>query len=102
MTVRPCLGCGALTSNGSRCADCQAQLRAMQERRRGTRQARGYDDDWLRVSRAAIAAQPWCSACLATDDLTADHIIPLSRGGQSDAGNIQVLCRACNSRKRER
>lgn len=32
-------------------------------------------------------------------DLTIDHVIPRSRGGTDDLGNLQTLCRTCNSRK---
>lgn len=40
-----------------------------------------------------------CRQCKATEDLTVDHIIPLVRGGAHDEGNLQTLCRPCNSRK---
>ena len=34
----------------------------------------------------------------AADDLTADHVDEVSHGGAPD-GELQVLCRSCNSRK---
>ena len=34
--------------------------------------------------------------------LTIDHIVPLSKGGAHDFGNIQPLCRPCNERKQAR
>lgn len=40
-----------------------------------------------------------CLACQATEDLTIDHIVPLSRGGQHAAENVQPLCSTCNKRK---
>jgi hypothetical protein len=40
-----------------------------------------------------------CEQCGSQDDLTIDHIIPLSRGGSDDLDNLHLLCRACNSRK---
>jgi 5-methylcytosine-specific restriction endonuclease McrA len=40
-----------------------------------------------------------CLACGSDGSLTADHVVPLSRGGRGDIGNIQPLCQPCNSRK---
>jgi 5-methylcytosine-specific restriction endonuclease McrA len=31
--------------------------------------------------------------------LEADHIIPLSRGGETELSNLQTLCKVCNRRK---
>ncbi|WP_370384812.1 HNH endonuclease [Catenulispora sp. GAS73] len=31
--------------------------------------------------------------------LTVDHIIPRAAGGSDERGNLQVLCRVCNSTK---
>ncbi len=41
-----------------------------------------------------------CPACKESKLLTADHIIPLSRGGSNYINNIQPLCLSCNSKKR--
>lgn len=40
-----------------------------------------------------------CVECEAPEDLTVDHIVPISRGGGNDPSNLRVLCRPCNSRK---
>ncbi|AUR98120.1 HNH endonuclease [Vibrio phage 1.247.A._10N.261.54.E12] len=40
-----------------------------------------------------------CLKCNSVDDLTIDHIIPVSRGGNNHHSNLQVLCRSCNSIK---
>jgi hypothetical protein len=43
-----------------------------------------------------------CQECGSTDDIEYDHKHPVSKGGTSEEGNIQLLCRPCNRRKRVR
>lgn len=43
-----------------------------------------------------------CVRCGATDDLSLDHIVPVSRGGKNDYENLQTMCRPCNVRKGNR
>lgn len=48
------------------------------------------------------AANHQCAWCKSTERLEIDHIIPISRGGNGDRSNLQVLCRRCNRSKRTR
>jgi 5-methylcytosine-specific restriction endonuclease McrA len=40
-----------------------------------------------------------CTDCGTTENITIDHIHPISRGGKNNKNNIQPLCRKCNSTK---
>lgn len=42
-----------------------------------------------------------CVACGSTEKITADHIIPVARGGEHSESNLQPLCGSCNSSKRD-
>lgn len=59
----------------------------------------------LRPTRANILLrdEDTCQYCgRHTRELTLDHIIPRSRGGQSTWENLVACCRACNGRKGNR
>lgn len=44
-----------------------------------------------------------CRYCGAIDpSLAIDHVIPFSRGGTKDLGNLVAACKSCNSRKKDR
>lgn len=43
-----------------------------------------------------------CFICGSTEKITADHIIPIARGGVHSIGNLQPLCASCNSKKGKR
>jgi 5-methylcytosine-specific restriction endonuclease McrA len=43
-----------------------------------------------------------CAICGNTDNVTADHVMPLSRGGRHSIGNLQPLCKPCNSSKKDK
>ena len=41
----------------------------------------------------------FCQKCGTKEDLTVDHIVPLSRGGENELSNLQLLCRHHNQAK---
>jgi 5-methylcytosine-specific restriction endonuclease McrA len=52
---------------------------------------------------AELAASGYsCRACGNKQELTPDHVIPLSSGGANEDYNIQVLCFRCNSSKQKK
>ncbi len=44
----------------------------------------------------------YCGGHFADGDLTVEHILPVSRGGQHDWTNVVTACRSCNTRKGSR
>lgn len=43
-----------------------------------------------------------CQRCGSRRRLTVDHIVPRSKGGRAERGNLQTLCRTCNCQKGDR
>jgi 5-methylcytosine-specific restriction endonuclease McrA len=74
--------------------------RAERARRRAA--AFGYggphftDEEWPAVLERFGGA---CLACGSTEDLSVDHVVPLSLGGSNTIENVQPLCIVCNCLK---
>jgi 5-methylcytosine-specific restriction endonuclease McrA len=76
-------------------------LRASHERRARERNAFGSftRSEWVTLLDAYSHT---CLSCLKSDPevkLTADHVVPLVKGGSNTIDNIQPLCGPCNSSK---
>jgi 5-methylcytosine-specific restriction endonuclease McrA len=42
----------------------------------------------------------YCGKTFSPDELTMDHVIPLSRGGSSEKINLVPCCKECNNKKK--
>lgn len=96
-------------------SDPQAVLRYNREwRQRNLERARAYVRLSTHRRRAAtggekLRAEDWfallerfdhrCAYCGSTEDLCADHRVPLARGGSNSVANLLPACRSCNSKK---
>ena len=112
---------------GRWCSECQkaygrerrrgggARIKALDRRnyrRNGdhNREAAKLRAHMRRVAGGAFTAEEWrnlcsrydgrCVACGALGALTIDHVVPVSWGGTNNIENIQPLCWACNSAKK--
>ena len=99
--LRPCLtaGCPALTSQ-SRCAEHQRTKDRARNAARADAMAFYSTGRWRRLSTEVVSAVR-CHWCGATDKrLVADHVRPVSRGGEPfDPSNLVASCYSCNRRR---
>lgn len=42
----------------------------------------------------------YCLTPISRERVTMDHVVPISRGGRSTAGNLVPACKTCNEQKR--
>jgi 5-methylcytosine-specific restriction protein A len=101
--LKPCSqpSCGRLVKSGK----CDLHKKN-DDRVRGTRTERGYNNRWLKARETYLRRSPLCVKCKEAGRLTpariVDHIIP--HNGDQDLfwdseNNWQSLCRSCHSRK---
>ena len=96
---RPCLECGTPTE-GSRCPAHRLPKRrspsALAARKHPERARRkAVVDAW--IAEHGYVCPGWKIPAHPSTDLTADHVVPVSKGGLG--GPMTTLCRSCNGRK---
>lgn len=89
--------CRRLTATRPRCPQCK---RSYEARRNARPERAAHRTPWhYRIARFVKAKDGRCLECGATEGLTVDYIVPLSRGGEQSVENARTLCRSCNSCK---
>jgi hypothetical protein len=97
-------------SNGtyfSACKDCNRHVFAQRRRSRlagaeGTFSTAEWEELIAQYDRCPMCRRPWGTIPLLpgrTSVITADHIVPISKGGSNSIENIQPLCYSCNSKE---
>lgn len=51
-------------------------------------------------NKAAQGLCYYCAKKIKPEEVTMDHIVPLSRGGKSTKGNVVPCCKECNNEKK--
>lgn len=94
--------CGSPRAAGQPCPRCGGGRR-QQDRARGTRTQRGYDNAWLRFSAAYLRANPLCVFCLERGITTAatevHHRVKLRERSdlKFEPSNLAAACKPCHS-----
>lgn len=102
---RPCARCSR-PCWGVHCRPCHRVLNASQGRRTA------LSNNWSERKRRRRCVEEhrkaygdvcpgWGVPAHAASDLCADHVVPVAAGGD-ESGPLSVLCRRCNSAKRDR
>lgn len=94
----------------SACKDCNRNVFAHRRRARmrgaeGSFTTAEWDDLVAQYDRCPMCRRSWIEipAPPGRDSvITADHIVPISKGGSNFIENIQPLCYSCNSKKGDR
>lgn len=70
------------------------------ERKRKQRSLKLPDSQWWPLIGVVLHRDGRrCTYCESTEQLTADHIVPLTRGGTNDLSNLTACCIPCNTQK---
>jgi len=72
----------------------EAEIRRERDKSRELRKSRWWKN------RLAQGRCHYCNGIFPPDELTMDHIVPVSRGGKASRNNVVPCCKECNSRKK--
>jgi len=72
----------------------EAEIRREREKSRELRKSRWWKN------RLAQGHCHYCNGSFPPDELTMDHIVPVTRGGKASRNNVVPCCKECNSRKK--
>ena len=84
--------------NAKAYAKAHPEAKRLSEQKRRIRKLNNGEFQILAKETNRLLSSP-CANCGSKADITLDHIIPISRGGRHSIGNLQSLCRPCNSSK---
>lgn len=73
----------------------EADLKREKRKARELRQSQW----WKR--RCSKGVCHYCGQPVKPQDLTMDHVVPISRGGKTTKGNVVPACKACNNAKKQ-
>ena len=72
----------------------ETEIKKEREKSRELRRSR-----WWKT-RIAQGKCHYCNASFPPEELTMDHIVPITRGGKASRNNVVPACKECNSRKK--
>jgi 5-methylcytosine-specific restriction endonuclease McrA len=72
----------------------EKEIRRECEKARAMRKTRWWKQ------RLARGTCRYCGRRFPSDELTMDHIVPIIRGGKTTKGNLAVVCKECNNKKK--
>ncbi|UCG15000.1 MAG: HNH endonuclease [Deltaproteobacteria bacterium] len=72
----------------------EQEIKREREKARALRKTRWWKQ------RLARGTCRYCGRRYLPDELTMDHIVPIIRGGKTTKGNVAVVCKECNNKKK--
>ncbi|HEY3308399.1 MAG TPA: HNH endonuclease [Desulfuromonadaceae bacterium] len=72
----------------------EQEIKREREKSRELRKSRWWQN------KIALGYCHWCGKKFAFEDLTMDHIIPITRGGKASRNNVVPSCKECNTKKK--